>query len=194
MGEDMSKSEYLKGSAGRARFTSAAVLAASILFVAAPAAATHKWSTYHWEQPKYKSLMLGDNLTSKWDVYLWGVPSSTTQGTKKWDNSRDAWNVSDHVDFAVDAGQTSPRRCSPVSGRVEVCNYRYGNNGWLGIAQIWLSGSHITQAVAKLNHTYFDTVRYNTPHWRSLVMCQEIGHTLGLGHQNEDSYDGDLPT
>ncbi|OGI16132.1 MAG: hypothetical protein A2878_03190 [Candidatus Moranbacteria bacterium RIFCSPHIGHO2_01_FULL_54_31] len=68
---------------------------------------------------------------------------------------------------------------------MEVCNSKYGNNGWLGIAQIWVSGSHITKGVTKLNDTYFNTPMYNTPAWRTLVMCQEIGHTLGLDHQDE---------
>ena len=78
------------------------------------------------------------------------------------------------------------KRCGAVSGRVEVCNGSYGYNGWLGIAQIWASGSHITQGAVKLNDTYFNTAKYNTLAWRQFVMCQEIGHTFGLGHQDED--------
>jgi hypothetical protein len=69
---------------------------------------------------------------------------------------------------------------------VEVCNKTYGNNGWLGIAQIWISGSHITQGSVKLNDTYFNTPTYNNPNERLHVACQEIGHTLGLDHQSED--------
>ena len=48
------------------------------------------------------------------------------------------------------------------------------------------SGSHITQAVAKMNDTYFNTATYNSPAWRRLVMCQEIAHDFGLDHQDED--------
>jgi hypothetical protein len=66
-----------------------------------------------------------------------------------------------------------------------VCNSRYGQNGWLGLAQIWASGNHITQAVSKLNDTYFNTAAYNKPEWRRLVMCQEIAHDFGLDHQDE---------
>src|SRR4030095_6084444 len=69
---------------------------------------------------------------------------------------------------------------------VEVCNGSYGNNGWLGIAQIWVSGKHITQGSVRLNDTYFDTPKYNTDAWRQLVVCQEVGHTFGLDHQDED--------
>ncbi|HXI11170.1 MAG TPA: hypothetical protein VNM92_00795 [Thermoanaerobaculia bacterium] len=50
---------------------------------------------------------------------------------------------------------------------------------------IYASGSHITKAYTKLNDTYFDTAQYNTPGWRDMVTCQEIGHNFGLGHQDE---------
>jgi hypothetical protein len=73
-----------------------------------------------------------------------------------------------------------------------VCNWKYGNNGWLGLAQIWISGGHITQGVSKNNDTYFDTSTYDTPAWRQFVTCQEIGHTFGLGHQDEDFYNANL--
>jgi len=37
----------------------------------------------------------------------------------------------------------------------------------------------------KLNDSYFNTASYNTPAWRLMVMCQEVGHTFGLAHQDE---------
>ena len=45
--------------------------------------------------------------------------------------------------------------------------------------------THITQAITKLNDTYFNTAAYNTPAWRRLVTCQEIAHNFGLDHQDE---------
>jgi hypothetical protein len=36
----------------------------------------------------------------------------------------------------------------------------------------------------KVNDTYFNTPTYDTTPWRNLVMCQEVGHTLGLDHQD----------
>jgi len=77
---------------------------------------------------------------------------------------------------------------------VQVCNSAYGRNGWLGIAQIWISGSHITQGIVKLNDTYFSMATYNKPEWRALVMCQEIGHTFGLDHQDENFSNANLGT
>lgn len=33
---------------------------------------------------------------------------------------------------------------------------------------------------------YFNTPEYDRPAYRNFVMCHELGHTLGLAHQNED--------
>lgn len=136
------------------------------------ALANHSWNNFHWGRTSNPfSLKLGDNLSSSWDAYL-----GTTAGD---------WSQSSVLDTLVVSGLTTGRRCRPTSGRVEVCNSKYGNNGWLGLAQIWVSGSHIVQGVAKANDTYFSTVKYNTPAWKNLVMCQEVAHTFGLDHQDE---------
>jgi hypothetical protein len=96
------------------------------------------------------------------------------------------WSAYAVLDTFIVPGGTRPKSCRPTDGRVEVCNAGYGPTGWLGVAQIWISGSHITQGVTKLNDTYFDTATYDRPEWRNLVMCQEVGHTLGLNHQDEE--------
>jgi hypothetical protein len=145
---------------------------------AAPAAAIHSWGSYHWARtasPFSPALKLGDNVTAGWDSYL-GLTSS--------DWSADLW--SNPVRTTIVPGVTSGRKCRASSGRTEVCNASYGNNGWLGLASIWASGSHITQATVKVNDTYFNTTTYNTPAWRQSVMCQEVGHVFGLDHQSED--------
>jgi hypothetical protein len=98
------------------------------------------------------------------------------------------------LDLTKVTGQANPKNCRPTSGRVEVCNSTYGNNGWLGVAQIWASGTHITQGTVKLNDTYFNTATYNTPAWRNLVSCQEVGHTLGLDHQDTNFNNANLGT
>lgn len=151
-------------------------LLAVILIVFALAAfptatfATHSWGGYHWARTSNPfTLKLGDNLSSTWDPYL---------GTTSYD-----WSSSAVLDTTIVSGRTNPRICRPTSGRVEVCNFTYGSTGWLGVAQIWVSGSHIAQGTVKLNDTYFNA-SYNTPAWRNLVMCQEVGHTLGLDHQD----------
>ncbi|MBI5284761.1 MAG: hypothetical protein HY874_06670 [Chloroflexi bacterium] len=136
------------------------------------AGASHSWGGYHWARTSNPfTLKLGDNVSSNWDAYL--ATTSTD------------WSASTVLDTTIVAGAAKPKNCRPSSGRVEVCNAAYGSNGWLGVAQIWISGGHITQGTVRLNDTYFKTAAYNTPAWRNLVMCQEVGHTLGLDHQDE---------
>lgn len=154
------------------------------LFLAAAAVpqayATHSWGGYHWARTANPfTLKLGDNVSSAWDSYL-GTTSSD-------------WSVSTVLDTLVVPGMAKAN-CRPTSGRVEVCNKLYGSTGWLGIAQIWVSGLHITQGTVKLNDTYFNTATYNTPGWRQMVTCQEVGHTLGLDHQDTNFNNPNLGT
>ena len=142
-------------------------------FVAATVFGSHSWNGYHWARTANSfTLKLGDNVSSVWDSYL-AVASAD-------------WSISTMLDTAIVSGRSNPKNCRPTSGRVEVCNSKYGNTGWLGIAQVWVSGQHITQGVVKTNDTYFATAKYNKPEWRQSVMCQEIGHTFGLAHQDEN--------
>lgn len=145
------------------------------------ASASHSWGGYHWARIGNPfTLKLGDNVSGVWDTHL---PITSND-----------WSQSNVLDTTITPGLTNPKNCRAVKGRVEVCNSTYGNNGWLGLAQIWVSGNHIVQGVAKLNDTYFNLSNYNTPAWRNLVMCQEVGHTFGLGHQDENSGNLNLGT
>ena len=145
------------------------------------ASASHSWNGYHWTRTVNPfTLKLGDNVSGIWDAHL-----ATASGD---------WSQSTVLDTPVVSGLSNVKNCKPTSGRVEVCNNKYGNNGWLGIAQIWASGSHIYKGATKVNDTYFSTPTYNTTAWRNLVMCQEIGHTLGLDHQDETFNNPNLGT
>ena len=163
----------------------AVLLAAGLaLILALPASvlATHSWGGYHWARTANPfTLKLGNNVTSEWDVYL-GTTSSD-------------WSASTVLDTTiVAAGSRSAKLCNAITGTVQVCNAKYGNNGWLGLAQIWAFGTHITKGTVKVNDTYFASGTYNTPAWRNLVMCQEVGHTLGLDHQDTDFNNTNLNT
>ena len=150
-------------------------LVALVVFVGAVGypSADHSWGSYHWARTSNPfTLLTGDNVSSDWDAYL--------------DEAISDWSASDVLELEKTDGGTRPRNCRATGGRIEVCNAKYGNNGWLGIAQIWISGSHITQGVAKMNDTYFNTSTYDTPAWRRLVMCQEVAHDFGLDHQDEE--------
>lgn len=157
----------------RGIFLIAALTIAGFLTVTA-VSATHTWGNFHWARTSNPfTLKLGDNVSSTWDPYL--VTASVD------------WSVSSVLDTTIVPGSvTNKKLCTPPNGRVEVCNERYGFNGWLGLAGIWVnSASHITKGYVKLNDTYFNTSTYNTPAWRHLVTCQEIGHTFGLSHTDE---------
>jgi hypothetical protein len=154
-------------------------LVVAVLLLPIVASADNAWSKYHWDlstaQSAITPLPLGNNLTtSAWTSSL-GVASSD-------------WNAS-VLKNAITAG--SGTACEPVLGGVEVCNGAYGNNGWLGIAQVWVyrgRDGHIAQGLVQVNDTYFVTDQYDSQAWRDFVVCQEVGHTLGLSHQDE-TYD-----
>lgn len=156
------------------------VLATLILIPTSIASADHAWGGYHWARttPTF-TLALGDSVTSAWDSYLV-------------DASND-WTASTVLNTVIIPG-TGGKNCKPSLGRGEVCNSKYGNNGWLGIASVWTSGTHITQATVKMNDTYFIKPQYNTSAWKHLVVCQEIGHIFGLGHQDENFTNANLGT
>lgn len=147
----------------------------SVGFLANVASATHSWGGYHWARTANPfALKLGNNLSSAdWTSHL----SATSLD----------WNSGNTPLITAIVAGTSNKRCSMVSGTTQVCNGTYGNNGWLGLASINITGGvHITQGSAKMNDTYFNTSTYNNPNERRHVMCQEIAHTFGLDHQSTD--------
>lgn len=145
------------------------------------AGASHSWNGFHWARTSNPfTLKLGDNLTPNWDPYL-SVASSD-------------WSQSSILDTTIVPSGARNKACKPTPGRVEVCNGKYGNNGWLGIANIWLSGDHITQGTVKINDTYFSQSQYNNPSMKQLVLCQEVAHTFGLDHQDENFTNPNLGT
>ena len=152
--------------------------------VVASVNANHSWGGYHWARTSNPlTLNLGNNLTGVWPTHL-------TTAKIDWDDN-DPYNT---MNLSIVAG-SSNRNCRPKSGRIEVCNAAYGFNGWLGVAQIWITDSvHITQGTTKLNDSYFKSAPYNTTAWRNLVTCQEIGHTFGLDHQDENFDNANLNT
>ncbi|NUT00466.1 MAG: hypothetical protein HOP96_05780 [Sphingomonas sp.] len=152
-------------------------LAAGAAFVAVtPAFANHSWGPYHWaSNGKGVDLTVNLAITSQWNA-------SVNGGIADWEQSKKL-SFSSRTATLADNGR---KLCRPIAGELIVCNAAYGQRGWLGIATIWISGVHITQATTQLNDTYFEWARYNTPAWRSLVACQEIAHDFGLDHQDEN--------
>ena len=160
----------------------AATAALATLLTPGVASANHSWGGYHWARTANPfTLKLGDNVNTSWDSYLTSASSD--------------WSKSTVLDTTVVSGSVNPRTCKATAGMVQVCNAAYGQTGWLGIASISVTGgTHITQGTVKLNDTYFAQAQYNTPAERALVTCQEVGHTFGLDHQDENFTNPNLGT
>ena len=145
-----------------------------LALAAVPAFANHSWGGYHWARTANPfTVKIHENMDSIWEPYLQTAVND--------------WNASNVFDFQVlwQSPVSSKRKCASTAGRIEICNERYGQNGWLGIAGISISGTHITKGYTKLNDTYYAMAQYNTPAWRQMVVCQEIAHDIGLDHQDE---------
>ncbi|MEO6397296.1 MAG: hypothetical protein ABIP13_02395, partial [Tepidiformaceae bacterium] len=124
--------------------------------------ASHSWGTYHWARTENPfTLRLGNNMTTfEWTGYLKSAAGD-------WNST----NGANPLRTVLVAG-AGKKRCGAVSGRVEVCNGTYGQNGWLGLAQIWLSNGHIVQGTTKMNDSYFSQAYYNNANEKLHVVCQ----------------------
>ncbi len=169
-----------------------AVVLLALVAVAALSPSTHaehSWGNYHWARTSNPfTIKVIDSMTSNWDDNLnaaleGGDIDGPIRGVDGWETS----TVLDIVKEAGDASQRTTKRCPAVSGKIRACNATYGYNGWLGVAQIWISGDHITQGTAKMNDSYLASGYTETN--RQHVICQEIGHDWGLGHTSEDGSD-----
>jgi len=163
------------------RFTAKglAVAAGLILAVAGGAvvSADHAWGTYHWARTTASfNLTIVNSTTPDWDPYV-------TAAVADWSQS----SVFNMVEDAGGSTSTKNRRqCRAPSREVRICDLAYGSTGWLGVAGISIDSSgHITKGYTKLNDTYFSLSHYNTPNWKQMVTCQELGHNVGLDHEDE---------
>src|SRR3954451_11606888 len=79
----------------------------------APSATAQMAPAYHWarKQSPFR-LRVGDNVAGDWSAYL---PAAL-----------DDWNQNETVRLVEVDGSTDPQSCQPVTGRVEVCDWRYG--------------------------------------------------------------------
>ena len=150
------------------------------LLLSTTAIADHAGS-HHWGRTANPfTLEVHDNVTAAWEPYLAGAQTG--------------WSAAAVLDLNVLWGQpaSSARNCTSASGRIEVCNAKYGTTGWLSITSMSVSGDHITKASTKLNDTYFNVAPYNAAAWRRYTVCRELGRTLGLGYQDTTANNANL--
>ncbi|MEP6704353.1 MAG: hypothetical protein ABJB34_06070 [Acidobacteriota bacterium] len=159
-------------------FIMATILFAVVIFPTG-AYASHSWNGYHWARTSNPfTLKVVDSNTPDWDDNKAIAISNWSQST-----------VLDLLNIAGSDAQNTRKRCPMVSGQIRSCNANYGFNGWLGLASINITGgTHITQGSAKMNDSYFNGGGYTETN-RQQVMCQEIGHTFGLDHQDTSGAD-----
>jgi hypothetical protein len=153
----------------------AVVIGAVAVLTASVATAGHTWNNYHWARTTSSfTLQVIDSNTSNWDDELGLALSQWSQSTKL-----------DMQITGFDDSSRTRKQCRAVLGKVRSCNASYGNNGWLGLASINLdSQGHISQGTSKMNDSY--SASFASQDERRHVMCQELGHTLGLGHTSEN--------
>jgi len=164
---------------------SRALVALMAAGLAVPALADHSWSTYHWARTTSSfDLTIVNSTTPDWDGFVAGAVAD--------------WSVADELNMVQSAGaddSKTRRQCRGPAGQVRICNLAYGNTGWLGIAGISLdSNGHISTGYTKLNDTYFSDPFYDNFDWKQSVTCQELGHNIGLDHQDEDFNNTSLKT
>ena len=140
--------------------------------------ADHSWNNYHWARTTTSfNLTIVNSTTSDWDPYV-------SQAIDDWSSSNVLEMIEDPSGSTADKDR---RQCRGPAGAVRICNLAYGFNGWLGIAGISLdTRGHIVSGYTKLNDSYFRTATYNRDDWKQSVACQELGHNIGLDHQDED--------
>ncbi len=160
------------------KFLSAAFIVFALSFLTSATNADNSWGPYHWARTTNSfNLTVVNSTTGDWDPYV-------TLALSKWSESTKLNMVEDPN------GSTSKkvrRQCKSPGGQVRICNLAYGQTGWLGIAGISIdANAHITKGYTKLNDTYFSMNYYDNFSWKQSVTCQELGHNVGLHHQDVD--------
>lgn len=167
------------------------LMGALLLTAAGPAAASNSWGGWHWARSANPFTLKVLNSTSD---------SRTPVGGQNWPTLLSAvaadWSQSTVLDLALQpqsvADQAARAACAPSLGFVRVCNAENPDVTWLGLATVYPSvtggGSHVEAATAQVNDSWFDTPLYNATNARQ-VLCQEVGHTFGLDHQDTSGKD-----
>ena len=143
------------------------VLAFGALLVGATiASADHSWNGYHWPDGNLSPTVVNESAPT--DVF--DVPAAVQE-------------------WAALATPIQPGMASGSTGDVEVVMKRM-NARWLGVARIWVGDAdHIQRGRVELNQLYLNSLTLDE--WDH-VLCQELGHIWGLGHNPDGATGGTL--
>jgi hypothetical protein len=123
-------------------------------------------SPYHWASPRQVSIYDG---------------VETGQGSYNFSGVVSDWNT-------AAGGVLTLTNTGSTRANITTQRRSYGNNGWLGLAQFYLTNGHFSRVAVKLNDFYAPYYpQYYTPDAMQQTLCQEVGHGLGLDHQLADS-------
>ncbi len=174
----------------RSRFMFVAAVVLGLMSLALPGQANHRWGKYHWKGTGVRTIHLIDSVTNTYD-------SNLNTAASEWSNPIGGFvkKIDAVIDGGGDSSTGTRSTCPAASGKVRVCNYEYGTTGWLGVAQIWIyrgGDGHIAQGTVEINDTYMTSSPYNANGYPQFVMCQEVGHTFGLDHQDTTQHNVNL--
>jgi hypothetical protein len=117
-------------------------------------------------------------LDSDWDVYF-------EQAVAEWDAGEP-----DVLQLSTSNQEPAGLQCSPIEGKMIVCNANYGDTRWNGINEVMYNEAtgEIFNSVAKMNEFYLQNANDGK---RQYTMCHEMGHGFGLPHTDETFWNKD---
>mmetsp|Transcript_46309 Transcript_46309/g.112253 ORF Transcript_46309/g.112253 Transcript_46309/m.112253 type:complete len:481 (-) Transcript_46309:240-1682(-) len=152
--------------------------------------------------PNFDINNLQDQFAGNQIVGIWSVPDKTGLAMEILNALDDSWQavftlaVTDWEFGSPDAlSLTSTKvaydsECTPVDGKIKVCNGDYGEQPWRGLATCILDQNrNYANCNAKMNDYY---LRNGELDLKQYTMCHEIGHGFGLPHTDEDFNNADL--